>query len=240
MMQSSKKAKSPQWVAPAAVGGVVGVGSALGSMLLLSFAAPVGIAVGLILGVGAALMFTPLAPKPIAIAARVAPTTVEETLSEVARSTDELDLALSRLESRPLWHTSSLDEKLYQLTNATRSLARMPELRNRAVMDGAIQMLYTLATDYLPTIVNLAIENDRMHSTFSGQKSRRQVEQNITELEPQADVLGEVLDRIETDIVQGTTHSVHEHAEFLKARFQEVGTESVLNLNNAISSGTSE
>ncbi|WP_201521475.1 hypothetical protein [Gulosibacter hominis] len=237
-MKNSKQSKSQQWVAPAAVGGVVGVGSALATMLLLSFAPPVSVAIGLALGAGSALMFTPLAPKPIAIAGRVAPTTVEESLSEVARSTDQLDLALSRLESRPLWHNSVLDEELHRLVDGTRSLARMPELRDRAVMDGAIQMLYTLATDYLPTIVNLAIENDRMHSTFSGQKSRQQVEQNIAELEPQADVLGEVLDRIETDIVRGTTHSVHEHAEFLKARFQEVGTESVLNLNNPMTPGT--
>ena len=237
-MKNYKQSKTQQWVAPAAVGGVVGVGSALATMLLLSFAPPVSVAIGLALGAGSALMFTPLAPKPIEIAGRVAPTTVEESLSEVARSTDQLDLALSRLESRPLWHNSALDEKLHRLVDGTRSLARMPELRDRAVMDGAIQMLYTLATDYLPTIVNLAIENDRMHSTFSGQKSRQQVEQNIAELEPQADVLGEVLDRIETDIVRGTTHSVHEHAEFLKARFQEVGTESVLNLNNPMTPGT--
>lgn len=239
-MQNSKMQKSPQWAVPAAVGGVVGIGSALALILLLGFSIPVAVGVGLPLGAGVALIFTPLSPKPIEIAARVAPTTVEESLSEVARSTDQLDLALSRLESRPLWNNSALDEKLRHLINGTRSLSQMPELRNRAVMDGAIQMLYTLATDYLPTIVNLAIENDRMHTTFSGQKSRKQVEQNIAELEPQADVLGEVLDRIETDIVRGTTHSVHEHAEFLKARFQEVGAESVLNLNNPMPPGTTE
>ena len=125
-MKKSKQAKSQQWVAPAQVGGEVGVGSALATMLLLSFAAPVSVAIGLALGAGSALMFTPLAPKPIEIAGRVAPTTVEESLSEVARSTDQLDLALSRLESRPLWHNSALYENLHRLVDCTRSLARMP------------------------------------------------------------------------------------------------------------------
>ena len=95
-------------------------------------------------------------------------------------------------------------------------------------------MLHVLATDYLPTIVNLAIENDRMHSTFSGRAARAEVERNVRSLEQQATVLGEALERIEADVVRGTTKSVVEHAAFLQLRFEELGTESVLDLDQPL------
>lgn len=222
--------KSNNWIAPTAVGGVLGVGTAIASIGLLSLTPPLGLLVGAAVGAGSALMFAPLAPKQLKIDGSQ-PTTVAESLSRVTASADQLDLAMRRLESRPLWTGSHLDEKLAQLIHGARTLAKVPALRERQIIDGEVQMLHVLATDYLPTIVNLAIENDRMHSTFSGDRSRRQVEANIAELEPQADILREALDRIETDVVRGTTHSVHEHAEFLQSRFRQAGTDSVLNLD---------
>lgn len=224
-----------KWLAPTVTGALVGVGTAAATVLLLGFAPPVGIALGAALGAGAGMLFTPMAPKMLEIGSTgVAPTTVPETLQAVLTSANAMENTLRRLESRPLWSGTHLDEKLADLIRGVRTLATTPALQQRTQIDGDVHMLHVLATDYLPTIVNLAIENDRMHTSFSGRASRAQVEKNVVALEEQAGILGEALDRIETDVVRGTTQSVYEHAAFLQLRFEQASTASVLDLDQPL------
>lgn len=218
------------------VGAGAAVLSAAGLVLGLGFAPVVGMAIGAALGVGAGLMCTPLAPKPLVLGGPP-PVTVNGMLDEAAQSAEQMGQTMRRLTSRPLWDGSPLDERIGQMLQGISTLAANPTLRGRQGIDGDIQMLWSLATDYMPTIVNLAIENDKMHSTFSGRSSKAQVEQSIRSLEHQAGILGEALDRIETDVVKGTTRSIAEHDAFLRSRFEQFGGDSVLDLSKPSPTG---
>lgn len=224
---------------PALVGAGVALASAAGLVFGLGFAPIAGGLIGLALGGGAGLMFSPLAPKPLQLDGP-SPTTVSGMLDQAAQSADALEHTMRRLTSRPLWDGSPLDERIAHMLGAIRTLAATPALRGRTSIDGDVHMLHVISTDYLPTIVNLAIENDRMHSTFSGRSSRAQVEQNIRVLEDQAGTLGEALDRIETDVVKGATRSIREHEAFLRSRFERFGADSVLDLSKPIDAPTAE
>lgn len=225
------------WLGSLAVGGGVGVATAAATTLLLGFFPPLGIAVGALVGLGAGMLMSPMAPALLAVSGDApTPTTVQGSLDAVLGSVQAMDGTMRRLESRPLWSGTNLDERIAKLLFAIRNLANTPALRQRASVDGDVNMLYTLATDYLPTIVNLAIENDRMHVTFSGTGSRSEVEQNVRALEEQVGILGEVVDHIEMNVVRGTSQSVEEHAEFLQMRFAQSGTASVLDLNTPLAS----
>lgn len=198
---------------------------------------PIGLGIGVAAGAGWALLFTPLAPSNLEIVT-VNPVTVGDSLNAVSSRITAMEAAMRRLQSRPLWSNSHVDEHINHLLGRLRSLTSIQEIRQRKQVDGDIHMLYLLGTDYLPTIVNHAIENDRMHSSFSGAKSRAQVEENVRSLEEQLVVLSEVLDRIETDIVKGKTLSIQEHAAFLKMRFEQSGTASVLDLQQPLQSNS--
>lgn len=214
----------------------VGVGAAVAAVagtvtvLLLGFSPLVGIPLALALRAGAALVLAPPAPRKIDLSAP-APTTVVGMLDRSVDSTSVMQDTMRSLTSRVLWQGSPLDEHIHHMLEGIVALANSPVLRRRTAVDGDVQMLYLLATDYLPTIVNLAVENDRMHVTFSGRSSKQQVERNIAGLEEQAGILAEALDRIENDVVRGTTQSVQEHTAFLRDRFERMSTESVLDFS---------
>ncbi|MDJ1370613.1 YtxH domain-containing protein [Gulosibacter molinativorax] len=215
------------------IGVVVGAAAAAACIFLLGIVWPLGVGIGAAVGVGAGLLLAPTAPSKLEIV-HATPVTVEDSLNAVLDSVTAMSNTMRRLQSRPLWANSGVDERINQLLGRVRSLAMLPELRSRKQVDGDVHMLYVIGTDYLPTVVNHAIENDRMHSSFSGASSRAQVEQNVQSLDDQLGVLSEVLDRIENDIARGKTQSIQEHAAFLKMRFEQSGTTSVLDLQQPL------
>lgn len=216
-------------------GSIAGVATAAASIFFVGVFWPFGLGIGLAVGAGVGLLLAPMAPAKLEILS-VTPVTVEDSLAAVMTKVSAMDGAMRRLQSRPLWASSGVDERIRQLLGRLRSLSSLEEIRQRKQVDGDVHMLYVLGTDYLPTIVNHAIENDRMHSSFSGAGSRAQVEQNVASLDDQLVVLGEVLDHIESDIVRGKTQSIQEHAAFLKMRFEQSGTNSVLDLRQPLES----
>lgn len=216
-------------------GAIVGVATAAASIFFLGVFWPFGLGIGLAVGAGVALLMAPTAPAKLEIVS-VAPVTVSDSLDAVTSRVSAMEGAMRRLQSRPLWAGTGVDERIGQLLGRLRSLSSLEEIQRRKQVDGDIHMLYVLGTDYLPTIVNHAIENDRMHSSFSGARSRAQVEQNVAALDGQLQVLDEVLDHIENDIVKGKTQSIQEHAAFLKMRFEQSGTNSVLDLRQPLES----
>lgn len=225
----------PRWLIPTLVGLGVGILAAVGSIALLSFAPAIGIAVGAALGVGAAMIAAPDRPRHLAIT-HDRPEDVRRVLKEVQASCDTMESTMHKLRSSPLWSNTDVDDRIVALIRAVRNLTSMPQLTSRERVDGDVQMLHVLGTDYLPTLVNLIIDNDRMHSTFSGTSSRKQVEENVRMLGTQVTVLAEGVDHIETSIVRGTTRSVHEHAAFLQLRFEQLGYKSVLDLDTPFAS----
>ncbi|MGO1542763.1 MAG: hypothetical protein ACTHXA_00305 [Gulosibacter sp.] len=216
------------------IGVGAGVATAAACVFLLGITWPLGVGIGAVFGIGCGMFMAPYAPSKLEIESGATPITVEDSLTAVNQRVTAMDGAMRRLSSRPLWTGTRVDEQINALLGRLRSMTQLPEIRQRTQIDGDVHMLYVLATDYLPTIVNHAIENDRMHTAFSGTGSRKQVEQNVHALEDQLVILSEVMDRIETDVVRGKTQSIQEHAAFLKLRFEQAGTNSVLDLKQPL------
>lgn len=222
------------------VGVLVGAGTAvaatLGIWLGLGVIVPIAGALGLAVGAGAGLMTLPGAARKLT-KLEIEPTTTAGLLQASASSADDMAKQMSRLTSRQLWAGSSVDERIGEMLGGIRTLAATPALSSRERSDGDVQTLYLLATDYLPTLVNLAIENDRMHAQFRGSGSRDEVVRNVAALDEQAGILGEALERIETDVVQGVSRDAAQHAEFLASRFASANTPSILDLSTPPTSG---
>ncbi|KAB1643483.1 hypothetical protein [Gulosibacter chungangensis] len=214
---------------------ITGVAAAAASIFFLGVMWPLGLGIGIAVGIGTGLLLAPTAPPKLEILS-VVPVTVEDALTAVATRVTAMDSAMRRLQSRPLWASTGVDERIGQVLGRLRTLGALEEIQQRKQIDGDIHMLHVLGTDYLPTIVNHAIENDRMHSSFSGSGSKAQVEENVASLDEQLGVLSEVLDRIENDVVRGKTQSIQEHTAFLKMRFEQSGTQSVLDLSQPLES----
>lgn len=206
--------------------------------LLLGVALLIAVVLGAVIGVGLGLMTLPGAAQKIRPVA-VEPTTTEGFLGASRESADDMATQMARLTSRALWSSSGLDERIVEMIGTIRTLAAIPALHDRERSDGDVQTLYRIATDYLPTLVNLAIENDRMHASFRGARSRDRVVGNVAALDEQSAILGEALEQIETDVAQGVSRDAAQHAAFLQSRFAAARTPAILDLSasNATSSG---
>ncbi|GEM_PF-5538849 len=226
----------PGWMVTSGVGlaSAVVVGGALS--MVFGFVPIAAGVIGAAAGIGGALMTAPLAQREIKLP-ETTPTTVEGLLDASALSARKIEQAMKRLSSHPLWAGTLLDERIEGMIRGIHSLANSPALRSRTAVDGEVRMLYSLSTDYLSTIVNLAIQNDNMHMSFSGTGSKKQVEENVRTLEQQAAVLGDVLDQLETDIARGTHRDIAEHESFLRSRFARFGDDSPLDLSRPFNTG---
>lgn len=222
-------------------GVLVGAGAAIAITLALwlglGVIVPIAGVIGAGVGVGAGLMTLPGAARKVE-KLQIEPTTTVGLLEASAASADDMAKQMSRLTSRQLWANSRVDETIGEMLGGIRTLAATPALKTRERADGDVQTLYRLASDYLPTLVNLAIENDRMHASFRGSGSRDEVVRNVAALDEQAGILAEVLERIETDVVQGVSRDAAQHAAFLASRFERARTPSILDLSQPQSSGT--
>lgn len=212
------------------IGLAAGVVAALVLWLALTVWLPVALGLGAAIGVGVGLLTLPGAPKPIK-KVTIEPTTTQQYLEASAASAHEIERQLSRLTSRSLWAQSHLDERIGEMTAGIRTLAETPSLAARERADGDVQTLYLLSTDYLPTLVNIMIENDRMHASFRGARSRDEVVRNVAALDEQSLILGEALERIESDVVQGVSRDAEQHAAFLASRFEQARTPLILDIS---------
>lgn len=217
-----------------ALGWTVGVGGALaagaGMILGLSITPIIAVPIAAVVGLGLGLIAAPLRPAEL-VRLGITPTSTQQALDAAVDSAKAMRKAVRGLSQRAVWGETTLDEELLQMCDAIEALAAQPAIRNRPQIDGDVQTLFTVATDYMPTIVNLAIENDRMHASFSSGRSQAEIRKNIEGLHAQTLVLGEVIEHIESDVVRGITRDAEQHAEFLRTRFQQTGASDLLNLN---------
>lgn len=106
------------------------------------------------------------------------------------------------------------------LTDRIGALTGSEAIRGRSALDGSLTMLDGIATRYLPDLVEATARNIGFLSTFSGD-ARAEALDNLGSVDRQLGVLGEGLERIESDVVAGTSHSLEVHAEFLRSRFAD-------------------
>lgn len=221
-----------RWAKALLAGGGTFVVATLALWLLLGVVVPIAGVLGAIVGVGLGLMTLPGAAQKLQPVA-VEPTSTEGFLRASRESADDMGKQMARLTSRSLWSASGLDERIGEMLGTIRTLSAIPALQGRERSDGDVQTLFRIATDYLPTLVNLAIENDRMHASFRGAGSRDTVVDNVAALDEQSAILGEALEQIEADVAKGVSRDAAQHAAFLQSRFAAARTPAILDLSTA-------
>lgn len=214
-----------------------GVGSAVlagaGLILGLHIVPLLALPIAAVTGLGIGLLAAPTRPSELARLG-IMPTSTGQALDAAAESATAMRKAMRGLSGRQFWGSTQLDEDLLALCGSVEELSGQPALRSRTQTDGDVHTLFTVATDYLPTIVNLAIENDRMYASFRSGKPRAEIQRNIDGLHAQTRVLGEVIERIESDVVRGVSRDAEQHAEFLRMRFAQTGAPDLLDLSVAL------
>lgn len=222
-------APRPSWLvrlgAPVGLGGLAGLASllvVLGTGLggpVLALGAAVG--VGALGGVGVAVNRprTGSAERPVIDASVTGGT--REVLERILEA-DETTRARVR-ELRPqaaaapamqvLDDVDSLLTRIDALVGAEQLQAMRPSA-------GEVTMLEGIATRYVPDLVDAAADVISFLRTFAG-SAREEALENLASIDRQLDVLGEGVERIESDLVGGVSRSLEVHSEFLRQRFAD-------------------
>jgi hypothetical protein len=85
---------------------------------------------------------------------------------------------------------------------------------------GEVTMLEGISTRYVPDLVDAAADILGFLRTFAG-SAREEALANLASIDRQLAVLAEGVERIESDLVGGVSHSLEVHSEFLRRRFAD-------------------
>lgn len=85
---------------------------------------------------------------------------------------------------------------------------------------GEVTMLEGISTRYVPDLVDAAADILGFLRTFAG-SAREEALENLASIDRQLAVLAEGVERIESDLVGGVSHSLEVHSEFLRQRFAD-------------------
>ncbi|MFB9999161.1 hypothetical protein ACFFLC_00160 [Brachybacterium conglomeratum] len=224
-------APRPSWLvrlgAPAVLGGLAGLatllvvlGAGLGGPVL-ALGAAVGIGAVALGGVGVAVNRprTGSAERPV-IDASVAGGTrevLERILEADAATRDRVAQLRPQASAAPA--TQVLDDVDALLTRID-ALVGAEQLQAMRPSAGEVTMLEGIATRYVPDLVDAAADIISFLRTFAG-SAREEALANLASIDRQLDVLGEGVERIESDLVGGVSHSLEVHSEFLRQRFAD-------------------
>ena len=111
-------------------------------------------------------------------------------------------------------------------------IASLPDITSRSHVDGDLLMLHAIATETLPNVVELAVENDRMYPSASAE-AKKEIAALAGGISEQARILSEAVGRIEADVVAGTSRDISQHLEYVRARFSKLGIEDAADFDRA-------
>jgi hypothetical protein len=220
----------PSWLlrlgAPVVLGALAGLatlivvlGTGLGGPLL-AFPAAAGVGLLALGGVGVAVNRPQSAPDRPVIEASV-PGGTREVLERIL-SADEATRARVK-ELRPQASAAPAAEVLDHVdTLLTRidALVGSEQLQSMRPSAGEVTMLEGIAARYVPDLVDAAADILGFLRTFAG-SAREEALANLASIDRQLEVLAEGVERIESDLVGGVSHSLEVHSEFLRARFAD-------------------
>lgn len=220
-----------------AIPSAVGVGGALvvtlGLWLGLEFSPLIAGGLGLMIGGGGAALAIPAKPDPEPTdAERVAAALNEIRAGAIAQG--ERVRALGS----PLWRGSTSEtgaaakKCLMAACEQLHGVASLPDIIARSHVDGDILLLRAIATETLPNVVGLAVENDRMYPSASPD-ARAEIASLTEGIGDQARILSEAVGRIESDVVAGTSRDIRQHLEYVRARFAKLDIEDSADFDRA-------
>ncbi|MGP5056512.1 hypothetical protein ACTXJ3_15700 [Brachybacterium paraconglomeratum] len=100
------------------------------------------------------------------------------------------------------------------------ALVGAEQLQGMRPSAGEVTMLEGIATRYVPDLVDAAADILGFLRTFAG-SAREEALENLAAIDRQLAVLAEGVERIESDLVGGVSHSLEVHSEFLRQRFAD-------------------
>lgn len=224
-------APRPSWMVrlgvPAVTGALAGLAALLivlgtglgGPVLALGAAAGVGVlALG---GVGAAVNRPRRAAEERPVIDASAPDGTREVLERILAANRTTSGAVEQLrpQASAAPATQVLDDVDALLTRID-ALVRAEQLQELRPSAGEVSMLEGIATRYVPDLVDAAADIIGFLRTFAG-SAREEALENLASIDRQLDVLGEGVERIESDLVGGVSHSLEVHSEFLRQRFTD-------------------
>jgi hypothetical protein len=221
----------PSWLlrlgAPVALGALAGLatlivvlGTGLGGPLL-ALGAGAGVGVLALGGVGVAVNRPRSAPADRPVLEASVPDGTREVLERIL-SADEATRARVQ-ELRPQASAAPAAEVLDHVgTLLTRidALVGSEQLQSMRPSAGEVTMLEGIATRYVPDLVDAAADVLGFLRTFAG-SAREEALANLASIDRQLEVLAEGVERIESDLVGGVSHSLEVHSEFLRTRFAD-------------------
>lgn|GEM_PF-1988815 len=224
-------APRPSWLvrlgAPVVLGGLAGLATLLvvlgtglgGPVLALGAAVGVGaVALGGV-GVAANRPRTGSAERPV-IDASVAGGT-REVLERILEADETTRSRVRQLRPQAAAAPAMqvLDDVDALLTRID-ALVGAEQLQAMRPSAGEVTMLEGIATRYVPDLVDAAADIIGFLRTFAG-SAREEALENLASIDRQLDVLGEGVERIESDLVGGVSRSLEVHSEFLRQRFAD-------------------
>ncbi|WP_193105512.1 hypothetical protein [Brachybacterium sp. FME24] len=199
---------------------VLGLGTAIvGPLAAFGIAAGAGVlAAG---GSGAAVRALTSPQTPQVTASTGESETTAAMLADIQGAT-----ARSRARTTELRRTASEPtvgltlEHLDSLARRIDALAESETLRAQRPFESEVTLLEGIATRYIPELLDSVEDITGFLATFAG-SARREALANLEDIDQQLAVLAEGVERIESDLVAGVSHSLEVHAEFLRTRFAD-------------------
>ena len=200
---------------------VLGIGAGLAGPLL-TLAAAAGIGVVAAGGTGAAMSFLPGRQRPDrpVLEASISDGT-REVLEQILAANDTTRTRVLQL--RPQAAAAAAVEVLSHvdiLLTRIDALVGSEQLQSMRPSAGEVTMLEGISTRYVPDLVDAAADIIGFLRTFAG-SAREEALANLSSIDRQLEVLAEGVERIESDLVGGVSHSLEVHSEFLRARFAD-------------------
>ncbi|WP_193105449.1 hypothetical protein [Brachybacterium sp. FME24] len=217
-------------VVPSVLGGTIGISSflVLGVSSLIGGAgllAPVlaGLGVGVVVGGGAAFLLRNRRQGPVRLntARAEMPVGTRPVLEKIVRSTKQESRRLSRMRRRrPGPAVKPVLNRAESLLQRIDSLVDSAPMQARRASDQDMLMLEGTAARYVPDLVSALEDTIGFLSSVTGEAQERALT-NLHSIDQQLTALGEELDRIERDAVEGVTRSLDVHSEFLRLRLPD-------------------
>lgn len=221
----------PSWLlrlgAPVVLGGLAGLaalivvlGTGLGGPVL-ALGAAAGVGVVTLGGVGVAVNRPrkPLEARPVLDGS--VPDGTREVLERILAADDTTRTRVRQLRPQAAAAPAAqvLDDVDSLLTRID-ALVGAEQLQSMRPSSGEVTMLEGISTRYVPDLVDAAADIIGFLRTFAG-GAREEALANLASIDRQLEVLAEGVERIESDLVGGVSHSLEVHSEFLRQRFAD-------------------
>lgn len=223
---------------PAVLAGVLGISSFIvlgvsslvgGAGLLAPLLAGLGIAA--VIGGGTGFLLRNRRPPPVRLgrAATEIPAGTRAVFEKIVKDSREQNRRLQRMQRHA--RGSAVKQILQRAETLLLRIDTMlgsAALQSRRASDTDVMMLEGMADRYVPELVDALEDTVGFLAPTTTEDARSRAIENLHSIDAQLVVLGDRVDRLESDLVTGVTRSLDVHSEFLRARFSDSASDPLI------------